>query len=78
MSNVIEFSQARRTFNPAPAAHMRRVVPIRTTDDYRRMLSDMRLRPSSQREFLRRFLKRAAANGVPLEFPVQVPVVVTP
>jgi len=34
-----------------------------TTADYRRFLSEMRLRPLSERAFLRKLLQRAAANG---------------
>jgi len=42
---------------------------VRTTGDYRRMLSELRLRPPSQREFLRKLLTRALPAG-PKQFPV--------
>lgn len=77
MSKVIEFSQVHCSYAPARFGRGRRVKRSRTTDDYRRLLCELRQRPSSEREFLRRLLKRAAANGVPIEFPVQTPVVVT-
>jgi hypothetical protein len=40
-----------------------------TTSDYRRILSDLRLRPPSQRAFLRKLLKRALLTGAPTVFP---------
>lgn len=39
------------------------------TADYRRRLSDMRMRPPSQQTFLKKLLKRAAITGAVLEFP---------
>lgn len=73
MSKVIDFSQACGFICAPEACVSRRANRVRTTRDYRRLLADLRLRPSSQRPFLRRFLKRAAANGVTIEFPVQSP-----
>jgi hypothetical protein len=72
MSKVIEISEARGLFYVPEVPPSRRACRLRTTRDYRRFLADLRLRPSSQRAFLRRFLKRAA-NGVTIEFPVQSP-----
>jgi hypothetical protein len=78
MPKVISISQA-SGFSPSsskPGAkqnshHM-------TTADYRRLLSELQLRPPSQRAFLRKFLKRAAASGIPVTFPVTNPAVVAP
>jgi hypothetical protein len=39
-----------------------------TTADYRRLLSELRLRPPSQRAFLRKLLNRAFANSERAEF----------
>ena len=73
MSRVIEFSEGRGRMYVPEARVSRRANRARTTRDYRRLLANLRLRPSSQRAFLRRFLKRAAANGVTIDFPVQSP-----
>ena len=73
MSRVIEFGEARGRICVPEAPVSRRANRARTTHDYRRLLANLRLRPSSQRAFLRRFLKRAAANGVTIDFPVQSP-----
>lgn len=40
------------------------------TSDYRKVLSEMRMRPPSQRAFLKKLLKRAAITGAIHEFPV--------
>jgi hypothetical protein len=73
MSNIVEFSQIHLLSDPetshAPYVPARR----RTTADFRKLLSEMRQRPASQRAFLRKLLKRAAANGVITDFPVAVP-----
>jgi len=73
MSNVIEFSQIHLLSDPE-ASHAP-YVPARrmTTSDYRKLLSEMRQRPASQRAFLRKLLKRAAVNGATIDFPVAVP-----
>jgi hypothetical protein len=73
MSKVIEINEARGLLYMPDAPVCPRVHRMRTTRDYRRLLADLRLRPSSQRAFLRRFLKRAAVNGVTIEFPAQSP-----
>jgi len=75
MSNVIEMPQ-----NDSLGAA---VVPlrsprVRTTADCRRLLSDLRMRPITQRIFLRKFLQRAVANGVRTSFPFPISAVVTP
>jgi hypothetical protein len=73
MTKVIEISEARGLQCVPEVPVSRRAHQMKTTRDYRRLLVDLRLRPSSQRAFLRRFLKRAAANGVTIKFPVQSP-----
>ena len=72
MSNVIEMAPARGLFasHTAPARSR-----LRTTAEFRRLLSEMAMRPPSQRAFLRRLLQRAALTGTPAAFPVHVPVV---
>jgi len=71
---VIEFSQMHLLSDPE--ASRAPYVPARkTTAQYRKLLSEMRLRPASQRAFLRKLLKRAAVNGAIIEFPVAAPVV---
>jgi hypothetical protein len=72
MSNVIEMSQTSVFLSAPENSNARRVSRVKTTADYRRLLGEMRLRPVSQRAFLSRLLKRAAANGVPLIFPVVI------
>jgi hypothetical protein len=41
-----------------------------TTDDCRRLLTDLKLRPPTQRDFLRKLLQRAAATRASINFPV--------
>ena len=72
MSNVIEMSP-RRALSASQTATGR--SPLRTAAEFRRLLSEMGLRPPSQRAFLRRLLQRAAIAGTPTAFPVNVPVV---
>jgi hypothetical protein len=48
------------------------------TADCRRMLSEMCMRPPSQRLFLKKLLKRAAITGAVLEFPVTTHVSLNP
>jgi hypothetical protein len=77
-------SKVMTTFGEAPLA-----LPVQyknrkhnpcgwTTSDYRRLLSELRLRPLSQRAFLRKLLNRALANGAHTEFPVTNRVVPDP
>lgn len=72
MSQVIEISAA--CFSSARPGGSR----LKTTADYRRLLSEMRLRPLNQRAFLRKLLQRAAANGVRSEFLIPISAVATP
>jgi hypothetical protein len=64
MSKVISISEASR-FSPASSKpRTKRNSCHKTTADYRRLLSELQLRPLSQRAFLRKFLKRATAAGI--------------
>jgi hypothetical protein len=49
-----------------------------TTGDYRRILTDLRQRPPTQRAFLRKLLKRALATNAASDFPVPTPAVQDP
>lgn len=78
MPKVIPISEA-RCFSPSsmrPGG--KRDSRNMTTADYRRLLSELQLRPPSQRAFLRKFLKRAAVSGIPVAFPVTTLAVVAP
>jgi hypothetical protein len=55
---------------PAPDMGKRRNAHGLSTDDFRRILTDLEQRPPSQRVFLRKLLHRALANGAPTKFPV--------
>jgi hypothetical protein len=41
-----------------------------TTDHYRRLLAELKLRPPSQRAYLRKLLSQAISTGRPTHFPV--------
>jgi len=77
MSKVISISEASRYSNSSLKTSAKRNPRTITTDDYRRLLSDLQLRPPSQRAFLRKLLKRAA-TGIPVTFPVTPLAVITP
>ncbi|MGB7494830.1 MAG: hypothetical protein WBR26_21810 [Candidatus Acidiferrum sp.] len=69
MSPVIlipKFDRALRAAEPTGRKNGRNA---KTTADYRRFLSELKLRPPSQRAFLRKLLSRAAATA-PKQFPV--------
>lgn len=78
MPKVISISETRRFSPPPETPAIKRNSHAMTTTDYRHLLTEMRLRPPSQRAFLRKFLKRAAATGVPMVFPVTTRVVLAP
>ena len=63
--------------NPATQLNRRRGSGKRNhvgmnTSDFRRFLSNLQLQPPSQREFLRRLLRRALAAHGPDGFPVTI------
>lgn len=70
MNKLVSITDASR-FAPDRSGFHGRVkrVAVRTTD-YRKMLSEMRQRPPSQRAFLKKLLKRAALTGAAYKFPV--------
>ena len=73
MSKLISITDTGR-FAPDRSGLPRRIGPaVRRTADYRKMLSNMRLRPPSQRAFLKKLLLRAMLTGAPYEFPVPNP-----
>ena len=78
MSNVIAISETRKILWLEEVSSAKRVAHGKSTTDFRRLLSEMRMRPANQRAILRRMLKRAAMNGVLMTFPVAVPAVSTP
>ena len=78
MPKVISISEA-RCFSPlAVKSGGKRDSRSITTADYRRLLSELQLRPPSQRAFLRKILKRAAVSGIPVAFPVTTHAAVAP
>jgi hypothetical protein len=68
VSNVVLISGAEQD-SPESIARRRNINGL-TTEHYRRLLSELRLRPPSQRAFLRKLLSRAQATGAPTHFPV--------
>jgi len=70
MSKVIVLHEVGSFVLPTMEASKRRNAQGLSTSDFRRILTDLRHRPPSQREFLRRLLHRALATGAPTEFPV--------
>jgi len=75
MANVIVIPAAKTTQNSQPkrACNGREDMRLSSTADYRRLLSDLKLRPASQRAFLRKLLRRAAMNSALYDFPVAAP-----
>ncbi len=63
---------------PVPDMTKKRNAQGLSTDDFRRLLSELKQRSPSQRLFLRKLLHRAIANGAPAEFPVPSHVVPDP
>lgn len=78
MSKLIPITDASR-FSPERGGLQARTkhAGFRTAD-YRRMLTEMRMRPPSQRAFLKKLLKRAVLTGSAHEFPVTTHAVVIP
>jgi hypothetical protein len=73
MSKVIAFSSSER-FLPQGSKGRKCYHMALTTADYRRMLSELKLPPPSQRAFLRKLLTRATLTA-PKQFPVATHVV---
>jgi hypothetical protein len=70
MPKVIAMYAAGPFSLPAPDSFSRRNALGLSTDDFRRILTDLNQRPHSQRDFLRKLLSRAIATGAPTHFPV--------
>jgi hypothetical protein len=77
MSKVFVPQETGCFYLPAPDKFSKRNRIGLSTDDFRRILSDLKLRPPSQRAFLRKLLTRALATG-PTQFPVVTHVVDNP
>jgi hypothetical protein len=69
MSQLIAITDASRFKQTRSGLHERAKRAGFRTADYRRMLSEIRMRPPSQRTFLKKLLKRAAITSAVLEFP---------
>jgi hypothetical protein len=60
------------------AVARRRKVNGLTTDHYRRLLTELKLRPPSQRAFLKGILRRAINGSTPTGFPAVTHAVLDP
>ena len=69
MSKVIALEEVDTFFLPPLDPRKKRNVHGLSTSDFRRLLSDLRQRPPSQRAFLRKLLRRALAVGAPTGLP---------
>ena len=69
MSKVITFRGTDCLTLPVPDMRMRRNAQGLSTADFRRILSELKHRPPSQRAFLRKLLSRAVVTGAPNGFP---------
>ena len=70
MSKVIPISGSDCQYLPEHGNRKIRNLQGLSTTEVRRLLSDLSLRPHSQRAVLRRLLRRALAAGPATEFPV--------
>jgi len=70
MSKLIPITDAGRLYPERGGLPGRTKRATHRTADYRRMLTEMRMRPPSQRSFLKKLLKRAVLTGTAIEFPV--------
>ena len=70
MTKVITIPASARLPFPELGNSKKRYPLGRTTADFRRILSELSLRPPSQRAFLRKLLNRALVNRAQNEFPV--------
>jgi hypothetical protein len=78
MSKVINLREIGCFYLPAPDKFSKRNRHGLSTADFRRILSDLKLRAPSERAFLRKLLTRALATGGPTQFPAVTHVVVDP
>jgi hypothetical protein len=70
MPKVIALSRTDSFSLPLLDRQTKRKTHGLSTADFRRLLSELKSRPPSQRAFLRKLLSRAIANGAPTRFPV--------
>lgn len=78
MSKLIPITDAGRLYPERGGLPARTKRAAYRTADYRRMLTEMRRRPPSQRAFLKKLLKRAVLTGTAIEFPVVHHAVLSP
>jgi len=78
MSKLSPMTDASRSSQTRSGLHERAKRIRSGTADYRRMLSDVRMKPPSQQTFLTKPLKRAAITGAVLEFPATTHASLTP
>ena len=69
MSKVIVMAQTDCLYLPVPDGFQKRNAQGLSTGDFRRILTQLKHRPPSQRAFLRKLLSRALATGAPTHFP---------
>jgi hypothetical protein len=78
MSNVIVIPGTESLRLPPIDPRKKRNAQGLSTSDFRRLLTQLKHQPPSQRAFLRKLLRRAIATGAPTNFPVVHHVVRTP
>ena len=78
MSKLSPMTDASRCKQTRRGVHERAKRTGSRTADYRRMLSEVRMTPPSQRTFLKKLLKRAAITNAVLEFPATAHVSLNP
>ena len=69
MSKVITFRGTDCLTLPVPDMRTKRNALGLSTEDFRRLLSELKHRPPSQRAFLRKLLSRAIVTRAPIGFP---------
>jgi hypothetical protein len=70
MSKATEMDEIDCFSLPVQDLNKKRNAQGLSTDDFRRLLSELERRPPSDRVFLRKLLHRAIASGTPAKFPV--------
>jgi hypothetical protein len=78
MPDLIELQKTDCLSLAVPDRFKKRNTQGLSTSDFRRILTDLKHRPPSQRAFLRKLLSRAIAAGAPTHFPVASHVVPDP
>jgi hypothetical protein len=70
MAKTVQVYESDCFYLPEPDFGKKRNALGLSTQDFRRILSDLKHRPPTQRVFLRKLLSRAIANGQAEGFPV--------